>query len=86
MITKKNKRGFIEFSWIFAVIVGAVFLFLAFYFIGSKLMLERQIETTKTSHNINILITPFSSIGAIAEASSKMIEMPKEAEIEFTYS
>lgn len=81
-----KKKGVIEFSWIFALIVGAVILFLAFYFIGTKLMESRLVEQKGTEHTLDILLNPFSYFGGLGATSASPIELPKEEKINFSCS
>jgi len=58
-----KKRGYLQisFAWLFAIIVGAVILFLAIY-ASTKLMSISQYELdTKTAKNLGILLNPLET-------------------------
>jgi len=77
-----NKKG-MEFSWIFAVIIGIVILFLAFYFVGSKITRQDTQEATGTVNSLDILFNPFSYLGAMGAVTSKPIGLSKESSFTF---
>lgn len=73
-----------QFAWIFSIIIGALILFFAFFFItqyttkiGSP---KKQITLAKS---INLLLEPFSAIGSLAEMRGEIIEFPKDIYVEF---
>jgi hypothetical protein len=74
-LRKISRKGSIEFSWIFALIVGALILFLAFYFVGNKLLAGNQEQSTLSSHGLDILLNPFSQFGDIKVMSKDMIKL-----------
>jgi len=78
-----KKRGFIEFSWIFALIVGVAILFLAFYFIGAKFTEKKVVSSTQVEHSLDIILNPFSSFGGLGATSAKVIELKKAEKINF---
>lgn len=80
----KGKKGMIEFSWIFALVVGIVILFLAFYFIGSKFTERNVVAQYQTENSLDILFNPFSSFGGLGATSSKSVELPREEAIDFS--
>jgi len=87
ILIKKNmkkitKKG-MQFSWIFAVIVGAIILFLAFYFIGSQLSTSKLEEKTVETNSLEILFNPFSYLGAMGAVTAKPIEIPQESFLMF---
>lgn len=67
---EKMKKAQIEFAWIFAVIVGTIILFFAFYFVGTKLLSQKYEETTVEAQSLDILLNPFSQLGEIAAATA----------------
>jgi len=78
----KNKKG-MEFAWIFAIIVGAMILFLAFYFIGHQVLSNKTSQGTEEVHGLDILFNPFSYLGAMGAVTSKPIELPRASNLEF---
>ncbi len=54
-----NKKGFeFTFAWIFAIIVGAVIMFLAVYATYSLISTERSISDTEAAKQFGIILTP----------------------------
>ena len=55
-----NKKAYLQisFSWMFAIIIGAVILFLAIYFLTSFLKTGQAEQTTKTGEEIGVLLNP----------------------------
>lgn len=76
---KKVKKAQMEFAWIFAVIVGAMILFLAFYFVGTKLLSQHYEQATVEAHSLDILLNPFSSFGEIKVISQDVIALPQHS-------
>ena len=75
----------IEFNWIFAVIVGAVVLFLAIFFVGKLTSTTNYLSETELAKNFGILLNPFASIGGIGKVSlAKTIDMPQTIQINQT--
>ncbi len=70
-----NKKAVIEFGWLFAVIVGAMILFLAFYFVGTKLLSQKYEQSTIQAHSLEILLNPFSQFGEIKLISQDTISL-----------
>lgn len=81
---RKKKAQMPEFNWLFAIIVGAVILFLAIYFAGKLIRTGGYKESVVLLRNLDILLNPFASLGAVGEALSKPIKMPAEAIVEFS--
>ncbi len=81
-----NKKGAIEFGWIFALIVGAIILFFAFYFIGTKLGEQKTVGKLGTESQLDILWSPFASFGSLAETSSKEFALKSIEKINFSCS
>lgn len=79
-----KKRGVIEFSWIFALIVGAIILFLAFYFIGTKFTEKNILKSIQTEQSLDIIFNPFSSFGSLGATSSKVILLRNSEKINFS--
>lgn len=78
----KSKRGGLQFGWIFAVIVGAVFLFMAFYFVGQLMMEERIEKGTIATRSLDIIITPLSFLGELGATTAKPIDLREASKIE----
>ncbi|MGB9708033.1 MAG: hypothetical protein ACPLXC_01765 [Candidatus Pacearchaeota archaeon] len=74
-----SRKGQMEFAWIFAVIVGAMILFLAFYFVGTKLIGQRYEQATIEAHSLDVLLNPFSSFGEIKILSKDEIALPQRS-------
>ena len=55
-----NKKAYLQisFSWMFAIIVGAIILFLAIYFLTSFLKTGQAEQGAKTSKEIGVLLNP----------------------------
>lgn len=75
---KGAKKAQMEFAWIFAVIVGAMILFLAFYFVGTKLLSQKQEQATVEAQSLDILLNPFSQLGEIATASATPLALQQK--------
>src|SRR3989339_2030184 len=74
---KKNQKGVVEFGWIFSIIVGAIILFFAFYFVGTQLMQKENMNQIVSSQALDVLYTPFSYVGSVAEASASVAKIDK---------
>jgi hypothetical protein len=81
---KARKSQLSSFAWIFSIIVGAVFFFLAFFFVTQygKKTAEPQREAIVES-GISVLVEPFSAIGSLVEAQGSVLEFPPETYVEF---
>ena len=77
----KMKKAQIQFGWIFAVIVGALILFLAFYFVGAILFQQREKEETEYARFLDILMNPFASFGHLIKSAYDKLMLPKESEV-----
>ncbi len=82
----KKEKGQMQFAWIFAVIVGALILFLAFYFVGTRLMQSQYEQATIEAQSLDIMLNPFSYLGSLAEATYYPVELPKKRKIIFDCS
>ncbi len=72
-----NKKGLeFSFSWLFALIVGAVILFLAIYAISKVVSTEETSSDLQTGKQIEILLNPLET--GFEEATSSSITIPKE--------
>jgi hypothetical protein len=81
-----DKKGAMEFSWIFALIVGAIILFFAFYFIGTKLTEQKSVSRLGAESQLDILWSPFASFGSLAETSTKEFVLKTKEKINFSCS
>jgi len=72
-----------EFAWIFAVIVGALILFLAFYFVGTKLLSQEQEQKTVQAQSLDILLNPFAQFGNIGATTANIIDLQQKSTITF---
>ncbi|MCL6500468.1 MAG: hypothetical protein K6T16_00330 [Candidatus Pacearchaeota archaeon] len=79
--SKKGKEGVFEFAWIFAAIIGALILFLAFYFVGTHLLEQRYERETIQAQSMEILLNPFAYLGSLGATSYSPLEIPEKAEI-----
>src|SRR3989344_6408770 len=67
----KNKRGFeMSFAWMFAIIAGAVILFLAIYFASKMISSERFAVDAQTSAQLSILLDPLETSVEAGKAST----------------
>jgi len=80
-IKNHKKAQAMQFAWIFSVIVGALFLFLAFYFVGTTLLRQNYEQSTIQAQSIDILMNPFSYLGSIGATTYKPLELSKKSEI-----
>lgn len=72
-----QKKGAVEFGWIFSIIVGAIILFFAFYFVGTQFMQKESMDQLVSSQALDVLYTPFSYVGSVAEASASVASLDK---------
>lgn len=80
-IKNHKKAQAMQFAWIFSVIVGALFLFLAFYFVGTTLLRQNYEQSTIQAQSMDILMNPFSYLGSIGATTYKPLELSKKSEI-----
>ncbi len=72
-----NNKGFqISFAWLFAIVVGAVILFLAIYAVGKIMKTGEESTAAKTGKEIGILLNPLE-IGFESGKTTEII-MPVE--------
>jgi len=76
-----NNKGYLQisFGWLFAIIVGAVIIFLAIYFVTKMINTENTIQSAKTSKEIGILLNPLET--GFESATSTFIRLPEETRI-----
>lgn len=70
-----------QFAWIFAVIVGAVILFLAFYFIGTHLLGERMKHETIEAQAFEMIMNPLSYLGNLGAVTATPLKLTEKAEL-----
>mgnify|MGYP000153168668 CR=1 FL=1 len=69
------RRGAIQFAWLFAIIVGAAILFLAFYFIGTHLLSQQMQKETLQAQYFEAVLNPLSYLGSIGAVSIMPFEL-----------
>ena len=77
----KNKKAFLDisFSWIFAIIVGAIILGGAIYGLSKFTDTENRISTTESAKEISVLLNPLET--SFEEGKSVLIQMRVESKI-----
>jgi hypothetical protein len=82
-----DKKGIVEFNWIFVLIIGAVILFLAVFFVGKLIGTQRYASETELVNSFDILLNPFASIGGMGTVTlAKTIQMAQTTQINQTCS
>jgi hypothetical protein len=77
---KNNKAALeISFSWIFALIAGAVILFFAIYFVSKLMNTQQEIVSAETGKEIGILLNPLETSFESGQTTS--ITIPAETRI-----
>lgn len=80
MKIKMNRKGFeFSFGWMFAIIVGAVILFLAIYAATRLVGTERNVQDTEIAKQIDIFLNPLST--GLEEGKSAEIKFNSETRI-----
>jgi hypothetical protein len=75
-----NRKGFeLSFGWIFAILVGAVIIFLAIYAAGKLASNENQIINTETGKELGILLSPVET--NLESGKISQIVFPRETKI-----
>ena len=76
----KSKRGFeFSFGWLFAVIVGAVILFLAIYTVTRLIQTQRTVQDTELGKELGIILNPLET--SLETAKVSFISLPQETRI-----
>ncbi|MEM2956038.1 MAG: hypothetical protein QW041_00460 [Candidatus Pacearchaeota archaeon] len=83
-IKKLKKAQGMQFSWIFALIIGGVILFFAIFFSGKLFQLKTYEAEAELTKNLDILLNPFTSISYAEVTLSKPISLAKKTEINFS--
>lgn len=78
---KCSKRGYLQisFAWLFAIIVGAVILFLAIYASTKIIQSEQGIQSAKTGKEIGIILNPLET--GLESVKATSITFPVETRI-----
>lgn len=75
-----KKRGFqFNFSWLFAIIVGAVILFLAIYIAGRFVRVGKYEIDTKTAKQLEIIFEPMTT--GLESGKSNFVNLQEETRI-----
>lgn len=76
----RGKKAFnLPFSWIFAIIVGAIILFLAIFAVIKIVDTSHYVSSTKRAKQLNILLDPMETTLEVNEKT--IIEFPSETRI-----
>ena len=71
----KNKKGFeFSFGWLFALIVGAVILFLAIYAATNLINQDRKVQDTFAGQQLGIILSPVET--SLESAKTTLITFP----------
>ena len=75
-----NKKGFeFSFGWLFAIIVGAVIIFLAIYATTNLIKTEREIQDTELGKQLGIILNPIET--ALETGKASKISFPLETRL-----
>ena len=76
-----KKRGAFEFSfsWLFALIVGAIILFLAIIFISKFSSTQANIQDTQNAKEISVLLNPLET--GFEESGKVVLTLPTSSQI-----
>lgn len=75
-----NRKGFeFSFGWMFAIIVGAVVIFLAIYAATRLVGTERAVQDTEVARQLGILLNPLET--GLEEGKSASIKFPTDVRI-----
>lgn len=77
----KNNRGYLQisFGWLFAIIVGAVIIFLAIYFVGKIIGTQGSLQSAKTGKEIEVLLNPLET--SFESAITSYVTFPEDTRI-----
>lgn len=76
----RNKRGFeFSFAWLFAIIIGAVIIFLSIYASTRFVKTERIVQDTELAKELGIILNPLET--GIETGKSDKISMPSETRL-----
>ena len=75
-----NKKGFeFSFGWLFAIIVGAVFIFLAIYAATSLIKQNRNIQDTFAGKELGVILSPIET--SLESGKTTQISFPVETRV-----
>ncbi|MEM2173444.1 MAG: acid shock protein [Candidatus Pacearchaeota archaeon] len=81
---RAQKAQLSSFAWIFSLIIGAVILFFAFFFVTQYgKQVAKPTKEVSVESGINILLEPFSEVGSLVEAQGTALEFPADSYTEF---
>ena len=78
---KTNKKGFIQisFAWLFAIIIGAIILFLAIYASMKLIKTEESVSGAETGKEIAVLLNPLET--GFGEEKTTQLTLPVESKL-----
>jgi hypothetical protein len=81
MLNKNNKRGFLQisFTWLFAIIIGAIILVFAIYASVKLIGTEGTVSSTETAEEIAVLLNPLETEFGAEKITS--LSLPIESQI-----
>ena len=76
-----NKKGFIQisYSWLFAIIIGAIIIFFAIYAATKLIKTEETATTAETGKQISILLNPLET--GFGEETTTPLTIPVESRL-----
>ncbi|MBU2496638.1 MAG: hypothetical protein KJ767_01085 [Nanoarchaeota archaeon] len=80
---KYNKKGEMFLNWVLILIVGAVIIVFAVFFLQRITNVEEQKQDVLTQEYVDLLFNPFTTIGAVAEGYGKEFDFKSEVQIDF---
>ena len=79
---KKNKKAEIPaFGWIFAMIIGAVILFIAIFVVVRVTSTQKYKTNTELAAKLDSVLNPFASVGSIGAIFTDTITLPSKTQI-----
>lgn len=78
----KSRKAQVSFQWIFAIIVGAVILFLAIFATSKYVNLQRYQYDAEIAASLSVLLNPVES--SIAAATATKIELPVQTRLQLS--
>jgi hypothetical protein len=83
---KTNKAQGMQFAWIFALIIGAMILFLAVFFSGKLLQTGTYQTAAELAKSLDVLLNPFASVSQAEVSLSKPVSLPEKTQVNFSCS
>jgi len=75
-----DKKGFeLSFGWLFAILVGAIIIFLAIYAAGKVASNQNQMTNTQAGKELGILLSPVET--SLDSGKSTYITFPRETKV-----